>query len=315
MRRPTTRGWGRAFTLVELLVVVSIIALLISILLPSLKQARQQAQAVVCSTSNKQIGTAIFTYQSEFGGYVPHNLWSEYDWGIYPSRAIKVQKQHLWFYKLFPKYAGDPRILICAGDPFRKKFDFEANFPNPTWPKHSNARVPSCGYGMNYRIRENGIDNPRSFNLEGYPSKRPAQTIMLAEVGPDDELVTQSNMFGVMFNKGQPWRDGGRVVYHSGQYGYSYSGPTWLTTRHMGGINVTATDGSVHRVRTNVPHLRDPLDLKPRYEDCTAGGCVFCIDSSSSQPHYNFAHAGMYWWVGPTPRYEPAEYVGQDSQL
>lgn len=58
----------KGFTLIELLVVVAIIALLISILLPSLSRARQQARRVVCGTHLQQIGRAWATYDAEYGG-------------------------------------------------------------------------------------------------------------------------------------------------------------------------------------------------------------------------------------------------------
>ncbi|HNO77587.1 MAG TPA: prepilin-type N-terminal cleavage/methylation domain-containing protein [Phycisphaerae bacterium] len=59
------------FTLVELLVVVSIIALLISILLPSLKRARDQAKQVVCASQQKQIANALWNYWTENEGHIP----------------------------------------------------------------------------------------------------------------------------------------------------------------------------------------------------------------------------------------------------
>jgi len=61
-----------AFTLVELLVVVTIIALLVAILLPSLKKSRDQAKRTLCAAHLKQIATAIWSYGSETGGRLPH---------------------------------------------------------------------------------------------------------------------------------------------------------------------------------------------------------------------------------------------------
>ena len=52
----------RAFTLIEVLVVVAIIALLVSILLPSLKRAREQSKLMVCNAHLKEFGHAIAMY-------------------------------------------------------------------------------------------------------------------------------------------------------------------------------------------------------------------------------------------------------------
>lgn len=64
---PTRSRRVAAFTLIELLVVVAIIALLISILLPSLNRARQQARKVVCATNMRSLSQAAFTYAMEYG--------------------------------------------------------------------------------------------------------------------------------------------------------------------------------------------------------------------------------------------------------
>jgi prepilin-type N-terminal cleavage/methylation domain-containing protein len=65
------RRFAAAFTLVELLVVIGIIAVLISILLPTLARARQSAQSVACLSNLRQIGQVAMLYANESHGALP----------------------------------------------------------------------------------------------------------------------------------------------------------------------------------------------------------------------------------------------------
>lgn len=61
------------FTLIELLLVVAIIAILISMLMPTLKNARGMAKTIGCQNNQKNLGVGHFGYQNDWDGYlVPH---------------------------------------------------------------------------------------------------------------------------------------------------------------------------------------------------------------------------------------------------
>jgi prepilin-type N-terminal cleavage/methylation domain-containing protein/prepilin-type processing-associated H-X9-DG protein len=75
----------KGFTLVELLVVIGIIALLISILLPSLNKARETANRAKCASNMHQIGLAILLYQNDNQQLYPRTILSTVTTGAGPT--------------------------------------------------------------------------------------------------------------------------------------------------------------------------------------------------------------------------------------
>lgn len=66
------RRLKRGFTIIELLVVVAIMSLLVSILLPSLRKAKELARQIACAAQQRSVGLAMQTYAAESSGWLPY---------------------------------------------------------------------------------------------------------------------------------------------------------------------------------------------------------------------------------------------------
>src|SRR5262245_35513712 len=82
----TCRG---GFTPIELLVVVSIVALLIALLLPALGRAREAGRRALCLSNQHQVGVGLYSYAQEFRQHLP---WID---GVYASTTPPGSPYHL----------------------------------------------------------------------------------------------------------------------------------------------------------------------------------------------------------------------------
>jgi len=88
------------FTLVELLVAVSIIATLVALLIPAVQMARESARRAHCSNNLKNIGIALLTYDDVHKAF-PHGGWG-HTWVGVPERGVGLQQPGAWIYCLLP---------------------------------------------------------------------------------------------------------------------------------------------------------------------------------------------------------------------
>jgi prepilin-type N-terminal cleavage/methylation domain-containing protein/prepilin-type processing-associated H-X9-DG protein len=151
----------RAFTLIELLIVVAIIAILISILAPVMAASRRSAESATCLSQMREIGLATTAYMMDNDDYFPRSSHSAFAYGVLP-----------WGYAIIPYLGRDAytgpgpdwdllfnRLYRCRQDPRRDCWSYGKNVwfelgaaetgelagitQGPIWTKASDVIHPS----------------------------------------------------------------------------------------------------------------------------------------------------------------------------
>jgi prepilin-type N-terminal cleavage/methylation domain-containing protein len=197
------RNRSHAFTLVELLVVIGIIALLIAILLPALTKARAASQKTVCLSNLRQLGTAMQQYATEYKDYIPIGYMDQrqFSYIVYHKNDISLPRVSQMGFLVTGRTITDGKAFFCPSetDPM-----FMYQTPENPWPYEKDALNPTppsthSRFGYNSRPVANW---PKNMDPAQFPDPMPRKSQMgnkalLADLLINRDSITRRHKTGI----------------------------------------------------------------------------------------------------------------------
>jgi prepilin-type N-terminal cleavage/methylation domain-containing protein/prepilin-type processing-associated H-X9-DG protein len=169
----------KAFTIIELLVVISIIALLTAILIPALQNSRRQARAALCGSNIKQLVLGLTMYETENGTfpYSFDNTHKEPPPGGYPGYLQYDRMGWWWFNRITDYSQEDPMRNLIIWCPSRQIRDNALKY-----------NVLSGNYGVNQSICKSSQGKKSQAEFIGTPLRaadipHPSQALLIVDAG------------------------------------------------------------------------------------------------------------------------------------
>lgn len=179
----------KAFTLVELLVSISVIAVLVTLILPAVASARENARGVQCQTNLKQIHLALNSYAGDNRDYIP-SVDSGLSWVsvIGNQGYVGASLRKTPFITKGTSNVSNVRWVVfkCPSETAKLVSGGSVNYTGDLTTNWDNDYVPTS-YGMNITVtprpRSGGYlyGQPRARWTAGIPSVQPSEARFLSD--------------------------------------------------------------------------------------------------------------------------------------